>query len=164
MAEEQPSGENVRNVALGTLSGFIAFGFGSGLSRLAPGTVGTAAAVPLAIPLLWLSPGFFWLCWLASFLLGVWVCGQSCRRLGVHDHGGVVWDEMVAWWLIVGVIPFSAAWWAAAFVLFRLFDIIKPWPIQLADRKVHGGLGIMLDDILAAIFTLAGLWLGSYLL
>ena len=148
-------GSEIRKVALGTLSGFIAFGFGSGLTRAAPGTVGTLAAIPIAIPLLLLPQTVFWLVWLVSFMLGVYVCGESCRMLGVHDHGGVVWDEMVAWWFIVAFIPTNAYWWMAGFLLFRLFDIIKPWPIQQVDQKVHGGFGIMVDDILAAVYTLA---------
>jgi phosphatidylglycerophosphatase A len=75
--------------------------------------------------------------------------------LGIHDHGGMVWDEMVAYWLVVAFVPFHWLWWFAAFVIFRFFDIVKPWPIRYIDQKVSGGFGIMLDDILAAVYTLA---------
>ena len=149
---EQDSG--VRKVALGTPSGFVAFGFGSGLSRYMPGTVGTVAAVPFAFLLK--SLPFVWFCLLLAgfFLAGVHLCDVSCKRLGQHDPGGIVWDEMVAYWLTVAFIPVSWQWWLAAFVLFRFFDIVKPWPIRLVENRFDGGLGIMLDDIVAAIYAM----------
>ena len=151
----------VRNIALTTLPGFLAFGFGSGLSRFAPGTMGTMVAVPFALLLKSLPAHAFWPVLVALFLLGVYLCDTCSKRLGRHDPGGIVWDEMVAWWLIVAFIPQSALWWIAAFVFFRLFDILKPWPIRQVDRHVHGGFGIMLDDIVAAVFALLALQ-GSY--
>lgn len=144
----------VRRVALGTISGFFAFGFGSGLSRFAPGTVGTAAAIPFALLLKTLPVAVFWLVLTVLFLVGIHFCNVSSRRLGQHDPGGIVWDEMVAYWLTVAFLPVSWAWWLAAFALFRLFDILKPWPIRQVEKKFGGGLGIMLDDVIAALFAM----------
>ena len=136
-------------------SHFFAFGFGSGLAPKAPGTFGTLAAIPiywliadLALPL--------YLLWLVvTFALGVYWCHRSSVALGVHDHSGIVWDEMVGYWLTMLLAPAGWVWMLAGFVLFRLFDIAKPWPIGWVDRRVHGGLGIMFDDILAALYALA---------
>jgi len=145
----------VRQVALGTLTGFMAFGFGSGLSRYAPGTMGTVVAIPFAWLLKSLPVFVFWLALASLFLLGVKICTISSERLGQHDPGGIVWDEMVAYWLTIAFLPVSWPWWLAAFVLFRFFDILKPWPIRQVEKRFSGGLGIMLDDILAALYSMA---------
>jgi phosphatidylglycerophosphatase A len=134
----------------------LAFGFGSGLARKAPGTWGTLVAYPLFFLLHALgmgSLGLTLLC-LPLFVLGVWVCQVTGDALGVHDYGGIVWDEVVAMLLVLAYAPASWAGWLLAFVLFRLFDILKPWPISWFDRRVHGGFGVMLDDIIAALFAL----------
>lgn len=144
----------LKKVALGTPSGLLAFGFGSGLSPFAPGTMGTLVAVPFAIALKSLGTAGFWIVLVLMFLLGIEVCNRVSRKLGVHDHGGIVWDEIVGYCLAVAFVPMQWAWLLAAFVLFRFFDIVKPWPIRQLDRKVSGGLGIMIDDIVAALFTL----------
>ncbi len=128
---------------------FLAFGFGSGLVPRAPGTAGTAAAIPLY---LWFSQYSLTIYLVLVFLVsitGVWICQQASARLGAHDHPGIVWDEFAGF--LVTMIPASASWiWVVAgFVLFRVFDIWKPWPISWADRELKGGLGIMLDDLLA---------------
>lgn len=153
---------------------FLAFGFGSGLSPRAPGTAGTAVAVPL----LWLAlltlalPAFALLTVLIS-LVGIPLCGAASRRLGVHDHGGIVWDEFAG--LFVTALPlliwplsdFAATSWPAlvlAFAWFRVFDVLKPWPIRYLDKHVHGGLGIMVDDLLAGVFAGAALWASLKLL
>lgn len=154
----------VRRLALRTLPGFLAFGFGSGLSRYAPGTMGTLAAIPFAILLLGLPPAVFWVLLCVLFLVGVSVCGEASRRLGQQDPGGIVWDEMVAYWLTVAFVPFSWPWWALAFALFRFFDIVKPWPIRTLEKTFGGGLGIMLDDVLAAIYAVLILLLAQRLL
>ena len=143
-----------KELTLGTPSGFLAFGFGSGLSPVAPGTIGTLVAIPFAILLKNLSEPVFWLVLLALFWLGVWLCDRVSRKLGVHDHGGIVWDEMVGYWLAVAFVPLQWPWLLAGFVLFRFFDIYKPWPIRQLDKKVLGGFGIMIDDVLAAIFSM----------
>lgn len=92
---------------------------------------------------------------LTLFLLGVYLCGTTARRLGKHDPGGIVWDEMVAYWLVVAFIPAQWPWLLAAFILFRLFDILKPWPIKQSETLFSGGLGIMVDDIIAALYAMA---------
>lgn len=137
---------------LRTPANFIALGAGTGLAPRAPGTVGTL----LGIPLLWLMPAhpLGYLVVLAGlFAVGVVVCAACARDLGVHDHGGIVWDEVVGYLATMFLVPREALWIIAGFVVFRLFDILKPWPIGWVDRRVHGGLGIMLDDVLAAVFA-----------
>lgn len=131
----------------------LAFGFGSGLSPRAPGTAGTVVAVLLYMPLALLPLPLYVLVVLVAALLGIWLCGKTASDLGVHDHGGIVWDEFVGFWLAMIAAPPGWAWVALGFVLFRLLDILKPWPIKWVDAKVGGGLGIMLDDVLAGIMA-----------
>ncbi|GGO78395.1 phosphatidylglycerophosphatase A [Marinobacterium nitratireducens] len=132
---------------------FLAFGFGSGLAPKAPGTFGTLAAVPLYLLLAPLPlPGYVLALVLAT-LLGIWLCDRTARDLGVHDHPGIVWDEFVGFWITMLAVPLTWYWVLAGFLLFRLFDIWKPWPIRVADRRVDGGFGIMLDDILAGAYA-----------
>ena len=135
---------------------FFAFGFGAGLSPRAPGTAGSLAAIPLFLVLahflsLWPLLAVVSL----SFVGGVWFCDVTGKALGVPDHGGMVWDEIVAMWLILAFTPPSVLWFGAAFLLFRLFDIWKPFPIRYLDQHVKGGFGVMLDDLLAAGYALA---------
>lgn len=144
----------LKKVALTTPSGLLAFGFGSGLSPFAPGTMGTLVAIPFTFALKSLGTTGFWIVLLLLFLLGVWVCDRVSHKLGIHDHGGIVWDEMVGYWLSMAFVPLQWQWMLAAFVLFRFFDIVKPWPIRQLDQKVSGGFGIMIDDIVAALFTI----------
>ena len=144
----------VKDIVLGTPTGFLAFGFGSGLSPLAPGTMGTLVAVPFTFALKSLGAPGFWIVLLMLFLLGIKLCGHVSRKLGVHDHGGIVWDEMVGYWLSVAFVPLQWHWLLAAFLLFRFFDIFKPWPIRQLDKKIGGGFGIMIDDVVAALFTM----------
>ena len=151
--EPRPTPTALRKVVFGSPSGFLAFGFGSGLSPIAPGTMGTLVAVPFIFVLKSLGGPGFWVAVVLAFLLGVQLCGSVSRKLGVHDHGGIVWDEMVGYWISAAFIPLQWPWLLAAFLLFRLFDILKPWPIRQLDRKVSGGFGIMIDDVVAAIFT-----------
>ncbi|MEM6581211.1 MAG: phosphatidylglycerophosphatase A [Pseudomonadota bacterium] len=140
----------------------MAFGFGSGLAPKAPGTVGTVVAVPLY--LLFADVGFFayTLILLLTFCAGVWICETTSKALGVHDHPGVVWDEFVGYWITMWALPPSWGWILAGFVLFRLLDIIKPWPIGLLDKKVDGGLGIMIDDVVAGLMACAVLHMISW--
>lgn len=137
---------------------WIALGFGAGLSPVASGTVGTL----LGFPLYWLiSLGPLWLqlaLLLALFALGVWVCGSTATALGGGDPGAIVWDEVVAFALVLLVAPHSLLGFAAAFVAFRLFDIWKPFPIGWVDRHVKGGFGIMFDDLLAAGYAMLAVW------
>lgn len=136
---------------------FIALGFGAGLSPKAPGTVGTL----VGFPLFWLLSGspFYWV-WVALFLLlGVWACEVAGRALGVHDHGGLVWDEVAAFLMVLPFAPENIVGFALAFALFRLFDIWKPYPIAMLDARVQGGFGVMLDDVLAAGYAIVVLML-----
>ncbi len=133
---------------------FLAFGFGSGLSPKAPGTAGTLMAI---IP--WLlfaqqSLAIYLTILFIAILLGIYLCEKTSKDLGVHDHSGIVWDEFCGFWLTMVTIPVTWQWLLTGFVLFRFFDIIKPWPINWVDKSVSGGLGIMLDDLLAAIYAL----------
>lgn len=143
---------------------FLAFGFGTGLARKAPGTWGTLAGL-VFVPLLQLvSLPLALTVIVAASIFGVWLCGKVADDLGVHDHGGIVWDEIVGIWITLVLLPAHWGWWLAGFVAFRFFDILKPWPIRVLDRRLGGGLGIMLDDILAGIcaalvLLVARLWL-----
>lgn len=144
---------HTKQVALRTPSGFLAFGFGSGLAPFAPGTFGTLAAIPPYLLMAQLSwPGYAFML-LLTFVLGIYLCEQTSKNLGVHDHGGIVWDEFVGLWITLFMIPFEWHWLLLGFVLFRFFDIIKPFPIKWLDQKVQGGLGIMIDDVLAGVFA-----------
>lgn len=144
--------------------GFLALGFGSGLAPFAPGTAGTLAAVPLAWVLKEL-PLTAYLGLLVLFLvLGAWVCGRVGSRIGVTDHGALVWDEFVGYWLAVAFVPRQWTWLLAGFVVFRLLDILKPWPIRALERRVPGGWGVMLDDVLAGVLTVILLWLAGAVL
>ncbi len=132
----------------------LAFGFGSGLSPKAPGTVGTLAAVPLymlmsSLPLLAYS-----LMLLVTFVVGVYLCDKTSKDLGVHDHPGIVWDEFVGYWITMLAAPAGWLWILIGFVWFRIFDVLKPWPINWLDKKVEGGFGIMIDDVLAGLMAL----------
>jgi phosphatidylglycerophosphatase A len=130
---------------------FIAFGFGSGLLPWAPGTWGTLAAIPLYL-LLWdLNWVAYVLVILAAFILGVYVSDRVTKELGVHDYKGIVWDEVVGYLLTMLLVPHGLGWIVLGFVLFRVFDIWKPFPIGVLDRSIKGGLGIMLDDVAAAV-------------
>lgn len=129
----------------------LAFGFGSGLSRVAPGTVGTVAAIPLWWLLTQLSQPMYLVTVLVAAIIGIRLCGQAAQRLGVHDHGGIVWDEFVGFWVTMAFLPAGPVSLMLGFCLFRLFDIVKPWPISWMDKNMSGGLGIMVDDIVAGL-------------
>ncbi|MAT52663.1 MAG: phosphatidylglycerophosphatase A [Porticoccaceae bacterium] len=127
----------------------LAFGFGSGLSPKAPGTAGSLLAIALYPLLATLPANTYWVILGITIIVGIAVCGRAADKLGVHDHGGIVLDEIAGVWVTMSTFPATWPWLVAGFVLFRIFDIWKPWPIRLLDRRVHGGLGIMLDDLLA---------------
>lgn len=135
---------------------FIAFGGGLGLAPFAPGTFGTL----LALPLFWvleplLAPHEYLLLVSVLFALGIWACEVTGRAIGVADHGGMVWDEVVAFMLVLFfIVPKTLPWQALAFLLFRLFDIFKPPPIRYYERTFKNGFGVMLDDLVAAFYTL----------
>jgi len=139
---------------------FLAFGFGSGLAPKAPGTFGTLAAIPLVVLLSFYCPLsiYIGLCVLFS-VVGIWICGHTANDMQVHDDSSIVWDEVVGMMITMVAVPLNWQTILAGFILFRLFDIIKPWPISYLDKHVHGGFGIMADDVLAGIFSLACLHL-----
>ena len=136
---------------------FIALGFGSGLPPKAPGTFGSLAALPLFWIIMQTVPDAVSVIAIIgiSLFIGIWACAVTGRNLGVADHGSIVWDEIVAMWLILALIPTGWLEWLAAFVLFRFFDILKPWPIRQLDARLKNGFGVMLDDVLAAVYALA---------
>jgi phosphatidylglycerophosphatase A len=131
----------------------LAFGFGAGLSPKAPGTMGTVVAVLIYLVLPSMPPIIYAGLVLLSFVFGIWICAKTAEDLGVHDHGGIVWDEFVGYWITMFMAPSGLFWVLLGFVLFRLLDIFKPWPIKWADKELAGGLGIMLDDVLAGIMA-----------
>jgi len=138
---------------------FVAFGFGSGLAKYAPGTFGTLAAIPIYLAISRLPAWLYVATVVAAFVLGTWLCETVSRDLKVHDHGGIVIDEFVGYWVTMFLAPPSAFSIIAGFVLFRLFDIWKPGPIRWCDRHVKGGFGIMLDDVVAGTAGFVGLHL-----
>ncbi|WP_242674512.1 phosphatidylglycerophosphatase A family protein [Marinobacter halodurans] len=133
----------------------LAFGFGSGAVNRAPGTWGSLAAIPLYWLLFWLPGPVYWIAIVGFFLLGIWLCGKTARDLKVHDHGGIVWDEFVGMWIVLGLHPQTLEGVLIAFVAFRFFDVLKPWPISWIDRHTPGGLGIMIDDVIAGFMAMA---------
>ncbi|WP_313550687.1 phosphatidylglycerophosphatase A [Pseudomonas sp.] len=134
---------------------FLAFGFGSGTLPKAPGTWGSLVALPF-VPLWHLLPDWgYWLLLVALMIFGFWLCDRVADDMGVHDHEGIVWDEMVGIWITFWMAPAGWAWWLVGFAVFRFMDILKPWPISWLDRHVQGGVGIMIDDVLAGVFACA---------
>lgn len=142
----------------------LAYGFGAGLFPKAPGTMGTVVAIPIYLLLMWAGPAVYFGFLAVALVAGVYICGYTAKRMGVDDPGPVVWDEVVGYLITMIWVPLGAIWVLAGFLLFRLFDIWKPWPIGWFDRNVKGGLGIMLDDVVAAIFACAILNISVYLL
>ena len=141
----------------------LSLGFGSGLSPWAPGTFGTLIGIPVYLLMTQLKPVPYLLVTLFLLYIGIHLCQATARRLGVHDHPAIVWDEIVGFLLTMVAVPIGWVWIGLGFILFRLFDIWKPWPIGYFDRHVSGGLGIMLDDLLAAVYASIVLQLIVYL-
>ena len=156
------SGKNLARQVMTDPVHILAFGFGTGLAPVAPGTVGSLVGVLLA----WLTLDLGLMTQIgiagAISVVGIWICGESSRRLGIHDHGGIVWDEIAGMYVVLIVAPTTVWAWILAFGLFRAFDIVKPWPIRDLDHRIHGGVGIMLDDLVAALYAaLLLVFLGS---
>ncbi len=143
---------------------FLSLGFGSGLAPKAPGTAGSAVALLLFL----LLPELHWAIYLLLLLLaaglGVWICGVTAEALGVEDPAAIVWDEFVGIWITLFAAPEGWLWVIAGFAAFRVLDILKPWPVKWADQQVKGGLGIMLDDVIAGIMAALCLWAAAALL
>lgn len=129
----------------------IGLGFGSGLAPKAPGTAGTLLAVPLYLSIQYLPLSVYAAITLAITVVGIWICSYSANKLGVHDHPAIVIDEIAGFLITMFAVPAGWEWLVAGFVLFRLFDALKPWPISWMDKSIGGGLGIMLDDVAAGI-------------
>ncbi len=149
----------------------LATGFGSGLSPVVPGTMGTLASIPFYLLLVQLPLAAYILVVIAASIVGIKICQITSDDMKVHDHGSIVWDEFAGFWITMIVVPllnipvFDWKWIVAGFVLFRFFDMVKPWPIGWLDKRVHGGLGIMVDDLVAGVMSaiclvLVGNWAG----
>ena len=135
---------------------FLALGFGSGLAPKMPGTFGTLAALPTVVLLSYYSSFFVYLIvTILVSIVGIWICGKAAQDMGAHDDSSIVWDEIVGFLITMFLVPLAWQSIVVGFILFRLFDIFKPWPISFIDKNVHGGFGIMLDDVLAGIAALA---------
>lgn len=130
---------------------FLAFGFGAGLIPFAPGTFGTIAAIPIYLLLLSLPLVWYIIVVFVLFIIGIFICQTVTNEIKIHDHQGIVWDEIVGYLITMIHVPFQAKWMIIGFILFRIFDIWKPQPIRYIDKHVTGGLGIMIDDLIAAV-------------
>ncbi len=159
MSTKNPKIPDLNRKVLSSPIHFFAFGFGSGLAPFAPGTFGTLVAIPLYLFMQALSLPIYLLIVVIVSLVGIWICDKSSKLLGVHDHSGIVWDEFAGYFVTMIAAPKGWLWIFLGFILFRLFDIWKPWPISILDKKVGGGFGIMIDDLLAGIFALVCLQL-----
>ncbi|RCU45242.1 phosphatidylglycerophosphatase A [Corallincola holothuriorum] len=158
MTEQQPEGRfNLKDPVH-----ILACGFGLGLAKKAPGTWGTLAAFPFYFVLLQFPDWVYLLATAVMAVVGIWICGKTSEDMGVHDHGGIVWDEVVGMLITLFWVPVEWPWILAAFVAFRFFDILKPWPIRWLDKQVDGGFGIMIDDVIAGLFGLAVMHLALY--
>ncbi|CAM2733495.1 phosphatidylglycerophosphatase A [Vibrio diazotrophicus] len=146
----------------------LATGFGSGLSPIVPGTVGTLASVPLYLLLVQLPLWLYVSVLVVASIVGIKICQITSDDMKVHDHGSIVWDEFAGFWITMLVVPmfnlpvFDWKWLVTGFVLFRFFDMVKPWPIGWLDKRVHGGLGIMIDDLVAGVMSAVSLGLIGY--
>jgi phosphatidylglycerophosphatase A len=158
---------NVKQIVLRNPVHLLSFGFGAGLSPIAPGTFGTLIAMPIYLVLTSFSTIIYVLTVAFMFCIGCWASKQTADALGVHDHPGIVIDEIVGYLATMLFVPVTWYWMIFGFLLFRLFDIWKPWPINKVDRQLQGGVGIMLDDLLAAIYSLLSLhivvWSAQYI-
>ncbi|MDP2533293.1 phosphatidylglycerophosphatase A [Photobacterium damselae subsp. piscicida] len=141
----------------------LATGFGSGLAPIVPGTVGTLAAIPLYWVLAQLPFLLYLLAIVIAAIIGVTICQKTSDDMKVHNHGSIVWDEFVGFWITMAIAPtISWQWILAGFILFRFFDMLKPWPISWLDKHVSGGFGIMIDDIVAGFMAMISLWFVGY--
>jgi phosphatidylglycerophosphatase A len=142
---------------------FIAFGFGTGAIPFAPGTFGTLIAIPFYLLMQPLSPLLYFAITLFIIIASIWICNKATTDIHIDDHQGMCLDEIVGFIVTMFMVPHGWGWILAGFILFRLFDIWKPWPIRLADRLIHGGFGMILDDVLAGIFSCITLHIIAYL-
>ena len=144
---------------------FLALGFGSGLAPKMPGTFGTLAALPMVVLLsYYASFSGYLIVTIVVSIAGIWICGKAAKDMEVHDDSSIVWDEVAGMLITMLAVPLSWQTLLAGFVLFRFFDILKPWPISYLDKHIHGGFGIMIDDVLAGIFAMGILHISLFLL
>jgi Phosphatidylglycerophosphatase A and related proteins len=144
---------------------FLAVGLGSGLSPIMPGTMGSLMAIPLWLLFYGLTPMLYWVFILVTFIFGCFLCQKTSDDTHTHDSGHIVWDEFVGMWITLFFIPqISILWVTIAFVAFRIFDMAKPWPIRWFDKRVPGGFGIMVDDVIAAIFSSLSVYLLTFII
>lgn len=144
---------------------FLAVGLGSGLSPIMPGTMGSLMAIPLWLLFKDLQPILYWIFIVVTFMFGCFLCQKTSDDTHTHDSGHIVWDEFVGMWITLFFIPqYSLLWIAIAFVAFRVFDMAKPWPIRWFDKRVPGGFGIMVDDVIAAIFSSLTVYVLAYVI
>lgn len=163
MSAKKTLSADQRRALLVTPAGWLACGFGSGLAPVAQGTFGSLAALLPWLLLRELPLPIYLAVLLLGFGAGVWACNVASRALGVADHRSLVWDEFIGQWIaLLPLLVMPAPWWtiAAGFALFRLFDVWKPWPIRWLDRRVKGGMGVMIDDVVAGVFAAVVLTLG----
>ena len=132
---------------------FLSLGFGSGLLPFMPGTWGTVAAIPVYLIICWLPTNYYLLIVALATIFGFWLCGHTARALETHDHPSIVWDEIVGYLLTMTAVPIKWNWIVLGFILFRIFDIWKPWPIKWVDNRIRNGIGIVLDDLLAGVYA-----------
>ncbi len=144
---------DVKKLSLSNPVHFLALGFGSGLAAKAPGTFGTIAALPVYLLVNQFSLEWYLIITLIAAVIGIYLCDKTAKDMGVHDHGAIVWDEVVGLLITLIAAPAGWIWVVIGFLLFRFFDIVKPWPIKWLDSKISGGFGIMIDDVVAGIFA-----------
>lgn len=133
---------------------FLGLGFGSGLVPFMPGTMGSLAAIPVVIAMSYLALIPYILLSAVACVAGIYICQKVSDDMGVHDHGSIVWDEIAGMMIVFIAVPISWHSVLMGFILFRFFDILKPWPISFLDKNIHGGWGIMVDDLVAGVFSL----------
>jgi phosphatidylglycerophosphatase A len=141
---------------------FVAFGFGSGLAPKAPGTFGTIAALPIFLLISNLHPAIYTGFVLVALGAGVFICESVAADMKIKDPSSIVWDEFVGLWIALFMLPSGWYWLVAGFILFRFFDILKPWPVSYFDNELKGGLGIMMDDVAAGLYSLGILQITAY--
>jgi phosphatidylglycerophosphatase A len=141
---------------------FVAFGFGSGLAPKAPGTFGTIAALPIFLLLTNLHPAIYAVIVLVALGAGIFICESVAADMEIKDPSAIVWDEFVGLWITLFMLPSGWYWLVAGFILFRFFDILKPWPVSYFDRELKGGVGIMMDDVAAGLYSLGILQFTAY--
>ncbi|OCG27868.1 phosphatidylglycerophosphatase A [Gilliamella sp. wkB108] len=159
MTKQERNKDFKKNLKLTNPIHLLAVGLGSGMSPIIPGTMGSLMAIPIWLLFNGLQPVLYWVLIIVAFVFGCFLCQKTSDDTHTHDSGHIVWDEFVGMWITLFFIPHISVYWIAiAFIAFRIFDMAKPWPIRWFDKKVPGGFGIMIDDVIAAIFSSVVVW------